>query len=80
MTDRRQFAPATERNRDPILETLKGWLPPKGTVLEVASGSGEHAVFFAPKVKPLVWQSSNFDAEQIDSVMDWLAHRPSDNL
>lgn len=80
MTDRRQFSPATERNREPILKTLKGWLPASGTVLEVASGSGEHAVFFAPKVKPLIWQTSNYDAEQIDSAMDWLAHSPSNNL
>lgn len=78
--DRRQFAPATERNREPILETLKGWLPAAGTILEIASGSGEHAVFFAPKVKPLKWQPSNLDREQIDSVTDWLAYKPSDNL
>ena len=80
MTDRRQFAPATERNREPILKTLKDWLPADGTVLEIASGSGEHAVFFAPEVKPLFWQPSNFDPEQLDSVTDWRAHKPSDNL
>ncbi|MCC3304184.1 DUF938 domain-containing protein [Sneathiella sp. HT1-7] len=80
MMDRRQFAPATERNREPILDTLKDWLPGDGTVLEIASGSGEHAVFFAPAVKPLKWQTSNFDREQLDSVTDWLAHKPSDNL
>ncbi|MBO0332969.1 DUF938 domain-containing protein [Sneathiella sp. CAU 1612] len=78
--DRRQFAPATERNREPIFDALKGWLPSLGTVLEIASGSGEHAVFFAPKVKPLKWQPSNFDREQIDSVTDWRAYKPSDNL
>ncbi|MZR30015.1 DUF938 domain-containing protein [Sneathiella litorea] len=80
MTDRRQFAPATERNRTPILETLKAWLPESGTVLEVASGSGEHAVFLAPNVKPLKWQPSNFDPEQVNSVTDWIAHSPSENL
>ena len=80
MIDRRQFAPATKRNREPILNTLKGWLPNNGTVLEVASGSGEHAVFFAPEVKPLKWQTSNYDQEQIDSVNDWINHRPSSNL
>lgn len=80
MTDRRQFAPATERNREPILNSLKGWLPTEGTVLEIASGSGEHAVFFAPEVKPLQWQPSNLDQAQLDSVTDWLTHKPSDNL
>ena len=80
MTDRRQFAPATERNREPILAVLKGWLPEDGTILEIAIGSGEHAVYFAPEIKPLNWQTSNYDQDQIDSVTDWLAHSPSDNL
>ena len=80
MTDRRQFAPATERNRGPILSILKDHLPDTGTVLEIASGSGEHAVFFAPALRPLNWQPSNYDPEQLDSVEDWLVHQPSDNL
>ena len=80
MTDRRQFAPATERNREPILSVLKATLPDTGTILEIASGSGEHAVFFAPALRPLKWQPSNFEPEQLDSVEDWIAHQPSDNL
>ena len=80
MTDRRQFAPATERNRSSILSVLKVKLPDTGTVLEVASGSGEHAVFFAPALRPLKWQPSNYDPEQLESVEDWIAHQPSDNL
>ncbi|TNE37350.1 MAG: DUF938 domain-containing protein [Alphaproteobacteria bacterium] len=80
MADRRQFAPATERNRAPILSLLKKWLPTSGTVLEVASGSGEHAVYFAPHFPDLYWQPSNFDPAQIDSVIDWIAERPSENL
>ncbi|MAL79463.1 MAG: SAM-dependent methyltransferase [Sneathiella sp.] len=80
MTDRRQFAPAAERNREPILRVLKDWLPQQGTVLEVASGSGEHAIYFAPRLTPLLWQSSNYEQEQMDSVSDWIAHAPADNL
>ncbi|MEX1037025.1 MAG: DUF938 domain-containing protein [Sneathiella sp.] len=80
MTDRRQFAPATERNRTPILSALKVHLPDAGTVLEIASGSGEHAVFFAPEVLPLSWQPSNYDPDQLESVKHWIIHKPSDNL
>ncbi|WP_334130328.1 DUF938 domain-containing protein [Sneathiella sp.] len=80
MTDRRQFAPATERNREPILKALQAWLPKQGTVLEIASGSGEHAIYLAPRLKPLLWQPSNVDPIQIESVTDWIAHSPADNL
>lgn len=49
MTDNRQYAPATQRNREVILETLLQILPPQGTVLEIASGTGEHSVYlFCP--------------------------------
>src|SRR5262245_35239304 len=47
MTDARMFAPATQRNRDVILDVLREALPKSGIVLEIASGSGEHAVHFA---------------------------------
>lgn len=80
MTDRRQFAPATERNRNPILNVLKDWLPEAGTVLEIASGTGEHAVFFAPRITPVKWQPSNREIDQMESVTDWIAHSPSENL
>jgi hypothetical protein len=47
MSDDRQYAPATLRNRDFILDVLRDVLPIKGVILEVASGSGEHVVHFA---------------------------------
>jgi hypothetical protein len=59
--DPRLFAPATQRNRQPILEVLSRVLPADGLVLEVASGSGEHAVWFAQQLRPLVWQPSDPD-------------------
>jgi hypothetical protein len=59
--DVRRFAPATQRNRAPILEVLARFLPPSGTVVEVASGSGEHAVWFAQHLRPLIWQPSDPD-------------------
>ena len=54
-----QYAPATQRNREPILEVLLEVLPPTGTVLEVSSGTGEHAVFFAPRLHPRQWIPSD---------------------
>lgn len=50
--ERRQYAPATERNRDPILGVLKRVLRRDGVILEIASGTGEHAVYFAPPFSP----------------------------
>ncbi|MCF8467600.1 MAG: DUF938 domain-containing protein [Sneathiella sp.] len=80
MTDRRQYAPATARNREPILAALRSHLPTSGTVLEIASGTGEHAVFFAPNIAPLKWQPSNVDNDQLKSVTDWIRHCPAENL
>jgi SAM-dependent methyltransferase len=54
-------APATQRNRQPILEVLTRILPASGLVLEVASGGGEHALWFAQHLRPLAWQPSDPD-------------------
>ena len=53
--DPRRFAPATERNRDPILALLRRVLPTAGTVLEIASGTGEHAIYFGRHLPHLTW-------------------------
>ncbi len=58
-----RHAPATERNRGPILEILRAVLPAEGRVLEVASGTGEHAAYFAPRLAPRTWQPSDPDPE-----------------
>lgn len=78
--DLRQNAPATERNREPILEVLKRVLPPTGTVLEVASGTGQHAVFFAPRLSPRRWLPSDPQPLLQQSIKAWQIHSPSDNL
>lgn len=59
--DPRLHAPATQRNRGPILDVLSRVLPGEGQVLEVASGTGEHAVWFAQHLRPLHWQPSDPD-------------------
>ena len=62
--DQRRHAPATLRNREAILEVLRRVLPPEGLLLEIASGTGEHAAFMAPALpEGLNWQPS--DAEQL---------------
>jgi DNA modification methylase len=78
--DARRFAPATQRNREPILRVLRQVLPPTGTVLEVASGSGEHAIFFAPRLKPRLWQPSEPEPILRDSILAWMHEVPSDNI
>lgn len=67
-TDCRLYAPATQRNRAPILEVLSRVLPGSGTVLELASGTGEHAVYFAQQLRPLIWQPSDSDPEMRRSI------------
>ena len=66
--DGRLHAPATQRNRGPILEVLMRLLPAEGTVLEIASGTGEHAAWFAQHLRPLVWQPSDADPEMRASI------------
>lgn len=66
--DARLYAPATQRNRYPILEVLERVLPRDGLVLEVASGSGEHAVWFAQRLRPLRWQPSDADPRMRRSI------------
>ena len=80
MIDNRQYAPATQRNRDAILEVLLRVLPQKCTVLEIASGTGEHSVFFAPHLHPRLWIPSDPNPMAIASITDWQKHYPSDNL
>ncbi|MEL6352555.1 MAG: DUF938 domain-containing protein [Cyanobacteria bacterium J06627_28] len=98
-SDMRQYAPATERNREPILEVLKQVLSQgdtqsgaqggaqggaqsgtkgdtkgdtqRGTVLEIASGTGEHAAFFAPRLPHLQWLPSEPQAMMRESIQAW---------
>ena len=55
MTATKRYAPATARNREPIREVLARELPRQGVVLEIASGSGEHALYFAGAFSELAW-------------------------
>jgi Protein of unknown function (DUF938) len=72
MSDDRQYAPATVRNRDFILDVLRDVLPKTGVILEIASGSGEHIVHFAKNLPGLVFQPSDPDADARLSVAAWV--------
>ena len=71
--DPRRFAPAVARNRDPLLDAIRRHLPATGLVLEVASGSGEHAVHFAAALQDLDFQPSDPEAAARASIDAWVA-------
>ena len=76
----RRSAPAATRNREPIAHVLNDWLPDKGVVLEVASGTGEHAVFFAGHFPHLDWQPSDVHPDALASIRAWRAETGLPNL
>ena len=70
----RLYFPATERNRGPIGDALVEILPLQGSVLEIASGSGEHAVTFQRRFPGILWQASDPDADHCKSINAWIEH------
>lgn len=80
MTDRRLQYPATERNRDVILDVLRGVLPATGLVLEIASGSGEHAVHFARAFPDLTFQPSDPEDAALHSIGAWTQDTGAANI
>ncbi len=76
----KRHAPAAERNRDPILEVLRRVLPETGTVLEIACGTGQHAVHFAGELPRLRWQPTDPSPEAVSSAAAWRAEVGLPNL
>lgn len=76
----RQHSPSAERNREPILAVLRDVLPATGRVLEIASGTGQHAVCFARALPGLDWQPSDLDADARASIAAWVAHEGLANV
>lgn len=64
----RRSAPAALRNREPIAAVLQEWLPDSGLVLEIASGTGEHVVYFAERFPTLRWQPSDVHPDALRSI------------
>ncbi len=76
----RRTSPAAARNRAPIEAVLREVLPGRGRVLEIASGSGEHAVAFAAAFAGLEWQPSDHEAEALASIDAWAREAGLANL
>lgn len=76
----RQFHPAAERNSQPIFEVLQGLLTTSGTLLEIASGTGQHAAYMAPRLPHLVWVPSDPDPALRRSIAAWSAEAAAPNL
>jgi len=73
--DNRLNFPATFRNRYPIARVLRQYIPSKGVLLEIASGSGEHGVFFQKSFPSIIWQTSDPDLINRKSIISWIAHK-----
>ncbi|MGC3874764.1 DUF938 domain-containing protein [Halomonas sp. GXIMD04776] len=78
--DRRLCSPAVARNRDAILAVLRDVLPARGKVLEIASGSGEHALYAARHLPTIRWQPSDPSPQALASIAAWRDAEPLDNL
>ena len=76
----RRSAPAALRNREPIADVLGEWLPSSGLVLEIASGTGEHAVYFAERFPALDWQPSDVHPDALASIDGWRTAAELPNL
>jgi len=79
-SDPRRFAPAAARNRDAILDALRRHLPASGLVLELASGSGEHAIHFAAALPGLAFQPSDPLPEARASIDAWATETGLPNI
>ena len=75
-----RHSPAADRNKGPILAELQRLLPTSGRLLEIASGTGQHAAFCAAGLPGWAWQPTDPDAEALVSITAWTAEQPSPGL
>ncbi|MEM9489627.1 MAG: DUF938 domain-containing protein [Myxococcota bacterium] len=76
----KQFAPAAERNSQAIVQILRQVMPEAGLVLETASGTGQHVVYFAGQFPDLDWQPSDLEPHSLASIRAWRAEAGLANL
>jgi len=76
----KRHAPAAERNREPIADVLRQVLPDSGLMLEVASGTGQHAAWFAGAFPDLMWRPSDPDPGSLASIAAWREEAALPNL
>jgi SAM-dependent methyltransferase len=75
-----RLSPAAERNKGPILDVLRHALPEQSRVLEIASGTGQHAAWFAAAMPGWQWQPTDFQADALSSIRAWAAEAPSGHV
>lgn len=78
--DGRLSSPSAVRNMQPIAEVLSRVLPSSGFVLEIGSGTGQHALHFAQMMPGLTWQPSEKDPQCLRSIAAWASTKPLQNL
>lgn len=76
----KRMAPAAARNVEPIGDVLAQWLPKSGLALEIASGTGEHALAFAQRFPDLDWQPTDPDSDALASIAAWQRDGPPNLL
>ena len=67
--------PATLRNRETIADVLANYIPQNGALLEIASGSGEHGVFFQNMFQSIIWQTSDPEEIHRKSITSWISYQ-----
>ncbi len=72
--DNRLMFPSTKRNREYIASVLSNYITPNSLYLEIASGSGEHGVFFQKKFPSIIWQTSDPELVHRKSINSWINH------
>lgn len=77
--DKLRDAPSCARNREPIFAQLRRLLADSEQLLEIGSGTGQHAVYFAPRLPHVTWQTSD-RSENLPDICAWLAAEPAPNL
>lgn len=76
----KQYQESCERNKVPILAVLREVLPSEGLVLEIGSGTGQHAAYFARHLPHLCWQPTDVAEENLASISAWAAEAQAANL
>ncbi len=76
----KQYAESCERNKAPILDVLREVLPSEGLVLEIGSGTGQHAAYFASHLPYLRWQPTDVAEENLASISAWITEAQTPNL
>lgn len=80
MDDARETSPAAERNKQPLLDVLTRVLPPRGLVLEIGSGTGQHVAHFAKGLPDVTFQPSEMDTARHPSILAWVAAEQLTNV